>query len=246
MTTTAIIPTFNEERNIRGALDSLAAQTSRPSVIIVDGGSTDETLLRAYTLRHILPELDIEIYAHRDEACPTSQNYGAMMARPGILVFLGADVRLETDTFARIEREFAEHPGLLALTGLAIPFGAGSLCKLEYLVYYTAAHLFNRARLRFIANNTFLAVNRQFFIASGGFPLAENPDAIFAGRIPAARARVDVGIRYHVNGRRYNQLGFGGFNRYYNFCVENFLPWMHRLTVREVDTHEKVARRHLH
>lgn len=237
-----VIPTLNERANIRQILDCVYNQTRWPlETIVVDGGSTDETAEYALAFKQVMP---MRVFMHRDEICPKSQNFGASMAKGDVLLFLGADVIIPDDTIAKIEKVFESNSRLIAMTGLAIPFGTTPLCKIEYLLYYGLAKIFNEARLRFVANNTFFAIQRDAFIKLGGFPYVDNPDCLFANSVPIRQTAFKTDILYYVSGRRYNHLGFAGFNRYYNFCVENFLPWMHRLTIREKDTPEKVFARH--
>lgn len=245
MTISIIIPTLNEEKTILKSLVSLFHQTLKPKeIILVDGGSNDSTISKVKGLDYLFPDFNIKIFQHYGEICPSSQNFGALVSKGDILLFLGSDVILEPKTLQRVQNSFNKNPNLIALTGLAIPFNSTSSCTFEYLAYYFTAKLFQSSKLRFIANNTFLAVKRKYFVDIGGFPLVENPDCLFASAIPANQTELNLGIKYYVNARRFNKMGFFGFNRYYNFCIGNFAPFMNKFLVLEKDSIQKVISRH--
>ena len=85
-----IIPVLNEAANIVAALDALAPLRARGAeVIVVDGGSADETATLAK------PLADVVIASARGRA--TQMNAGAAIARGDVLLFLHADTRLPAD-----------------------------------------------------------------------------------------------------------------------------------------------------
>ena len=82
-----IIPTLNEEQNIGALADNL--QGTACEIILVDGGSSDRTILLAQ-------ELGLRV-----ECCTGGRaaqlNYGAACAKGRVLLFLHADTRLPQD-----------------------------------------------------------------------------------------------------------------------------------------------------
>ena len=82
-----IIPVLNEATNIVAALDALAPLRARGAeVIVVDGGSADDTVALAK------PLADRVITSARGRAI--QMNAGAAIARGDVLLFLHADTRL--------------------------------------------------------------------------------------------------------------------------------------------------------
>ncbi len=96
---TVIIPAFNEASNIRRAITS-ALQADADQVIVVDGGSTDETVSVA--------ESTGATTVTSEPGRAKQQNHGADLADGTILLFLHADCWLETDCIHQIRNAAAE------------------------------------------------------------------------------------------------------------------------------------------
>jgi rSAM/selenodomain-associated transferase 2 len=84
-----IVPTLNEERSIACLLDDVSMLEMPHEVIVVDGGSTDETV--AIAVRHGARVLR----ARRSRGAQLAA--GARAASAPVLCFLHADVRLHAD-----------------------------------------------------------------------------------------------------------------------------------------------------
>ena len=105
MRISVIMPVLDEGPGIVSALGALAAMRNRGAeVIVVDGGSADDTVVRAR------PLADLVIVAPRGRAA--QMNAGAARATGEVLVFLHADTRLP-DNADRLMLEALERTGRL-------------------------------------------------------------------------------------------------------------------------------------
>ncbi len=98
-TISVIIPTLNEEKTLGQTLSSLPV-TEIPEVIIVDGGSTDQTISIAEAFCANASHVRV-VTAPPGRA--RQMNEGAKAGRGDILLFLHADTRLPTKAQLMIE-----------------------------------------------------------------------------------------------------------------------------------------------
>jgi rSAM/selenodomain-associated transferase 2 len=94
MRLTVIIPALNESPNIAAAMAS-ARDAGFDEIIVVDGGSTDDTVANAATAYRVLTS---------PSGRAIQQNHGAAAATGDVLCFLHADCRLHPDS-GRLMRE---------------------------------------------------------------------------------------------------------------------------------------------
>lgn len=105
-----IIPTYNRQRWLSHAIDSVLGQTLPPfEVIVVDDGSSDETAagMAAY------PEIKY-IYQPR-QGPAAARNYGARLASGNWLAFLDSDDRWTETKLARQIAFLRRHPEMEAV-----------------------------------------------------------------------------------------------------------------------------------
>jgi rSAM/selenodomain-associated transferase 2 len=190
-----IIPVLDEAATIEAALPALAPLRARGAeVIVVDGGSHDDTAARA------APLADRVVTSARGRA--TQMNAGAAVVRGDVLLFLHADTRLPPDA-DRIVRE------ALARTGRAWGRFDVTIEGRHPLLPVVAAAMNARSRLTGITTgDQAMFVTRAAFVAAGRFPeIALMEDITFARTLKHISRPVSLRARVTTSGRRWEARG---------------------------------------
>jgi len=200
MRLTIVLPVLDEAEHIETTLAALAAwRAAGVEVVVVDGGSRDDTVARAR------PRCDTLIEAPRGRAA--QMNAGARVARGDVLLFLHADTRLPADAPALVESALAENRS-------AQPHAWGRFdVHIEgrsRLLPVVAALMNLRSRLTGIATgDQAMFMRRAAFDAVGGFPAQPLMEDIEISR----RLRRSVGrpaclrAKVRTSGRRWDRHG---------------------------------------
>jgi len=105
---TIVIPTLNEEKYLPQLLQDLAKQSYDGfTVIVVDGGSTDETVQLA---QQFAPQLTLQIIRARKKGVSHQRNLGGRAAQSPWILFMDADNRLPTYFLDGLRYHIARHP----------------------------------------------------------------------------------------------------------------------------------------
>ena len=87
-----IIPMYNAENTIAAALNSISNQTEgKFEVIVVNDGSTDNSLTEVYAFKKARPELYLTIIDKPHEGVSATRNTGLRIATGNYIAFLDAD-----------------------------------------------------------------------------------------------------------------------------------------------------------
>lgn len=196
MTTLSIIvPVLNEAENIVATLQALAPVRARGAeIIVVDGGSTDDTAARAAPLATFV------IAGPRGRA--VQMNVGAAIASADILLFLHADTRLPTDADRLIINGLAQSQRAWGRFDITIE-GRHPLLPLVS----TAMNL--RSRLTAITTgDQAMFMSRAAFAVAGGFPeIALMEDITFARSLKRVSRPLCLRTRVVTSGRRWEKRG---------------------------------------
>jgi rSAM/selenodomain-associated transferase 2 len=151
-----LIPTLNESGQIRCALSSAMGE-SDTEIVVVDGGSEDDTvpLAKAQGAR--------VLSSPRGRA--TQMNVGAVVARGEILLFLHADTRLPKGFAGEVRQILAN--GNVAAGAFRLCFD-GRLSPAMRFVQWTANIRARRFQMPFGDQGIFL--RKELFLRVGGFP----------------------------------------------------------------------------
>jgi rSAM/selenodomain-associated transferase 2 len=190
-----IIPCLDEAEGIAATLASLAPLRARGvEVIVVDGGSRDDTVARA------TPLADLVIAAPRGRA--RQMNAGAMRARGEILLFLHADSLLPdaadlliVDGLKRLRRGWGRFD--VAIAG-------------RHPLLRVVERLMNlRSRLTGIATgDQAIFVTRSLFTAAGDYPdIALMEDVALSKRLKRFGPPLCLNHRLTTSGRRWEKRG---------------------------------------
>jgi len=178
-----IATVLNEGDNIHHLMQGLIAQTRQPDeIVIVDGGSRDETVAIMQGYRDRLP-LRILVQA----GCNISQgrNRALHEAAGDIIAVVDAGVRLETDWLAQITQPLLDDAGVTVVAGF---FQADPTNTFEAAMGATVLPLLDEIQPdTFLPSSRSVAFRKQAALAIGGYPewLDYCEDLIFDLRLKA-------------------------------------------------------------
>jgi rSAM/selenodomain-associated transferase 2 len=188
-----IIPVLNEATIIKQTLSQLT-QYSEIEIIVVDGGSEDDTVAIAKSTAKVITVIG--------KGRAGQMNAGADVAQSDILLFLHADTQLPPNFSELVSKTLNQNQIIAGAFELAIDGSDISLRGIEMLI---------KVRSRFLSlpyGDQAIFISKQAFIEAGGFanlPIMEDFEFIQRiknkGKIAIAPAAVTT------SGRRWQKLG---------------------------------------
>jgi rSAM/selenodomain-associated transferase 2 len=187
MRISVIVPVLNEEKSIAATLIEL--QRLKPDeMIVVDGGSSDET-------REICQRFGIKLYLSRAGRA-AQMNFGAQWATGDVLVFLHADTRLPLSAFDDIRTALQDSKVLGGRFDLQLDNPRPLLKLVGFMISL-------RSRLSKVGTgDQAIFVRREIFQELGGYPdipLMEDVELSRAlkhrGAVACLRSRVTSSAR---------------------------------------------------
>jgi rSAM/selenodomain-associated transferase 2 len=187
-----IIPALNEAAGIAPTIAALRAQGTA-EIIVVDGGSTDDTVARAAGADRVLTA---------PPGRARQMNAGAAAATGDVLLFLHADCALEAGAVRAAETCLARHRVFAGCFSMRVQANG-----LAYRCIDAAATA--RVRLTGVAyGDQGLFLRRADFDRLGGFPaLRFMEDVYFSRRLRRAGRVVVLPQRIYVSPRRWQKVG---------------------------------------
>lgn len=150
-----VVPVLNEEKNIKKALEKLRSLKGNKEIIVVDGGSIDNTVSIARSYARV-------VLSSKGRAI--QMNTGAKLARGEIIWFVHSDSVLEVDSILEIEKE-------IELGFIGGGFSLYFYDSKSYFMRYIALTSNIRASLlKMFFGDQGIFIRRDKFIEVGGFP----------------------------------------------------------------------------
>ncbi len=190
-----VIPTLNEARALPALLRDLSHLTPPPQVVVVDGGSTDET-------REVAREAGAQvIWAPRGRG--TQMNVGAACLSTPWLLFVHADSRIPPKTRSALQ-DWLQSPPSHEAAHFAFELDArGPLWS-----FITVGQRLREALTGMAYGDQGLLLSRRRWEAVGGFPhlpLMEDVEMVLRLRRSGGLARIPAPLV--TSGRRYRRSG---------------------------------------
>ena len=160
-----IIPTYFEERALKGTLSSIERASSGHSTetIIVDGGSTDRTV-------DIANQFTQNIHVLDQRGIGLARNHGARHARGDVLVFLDSDTMVPENFFDELACTFSD-PRITGANCNVMPSPVSNPSRKERTYYKFWGKMRNTAyKVRPCGTgDNGIIVRREIFSKAGGF-----------------------------------------------------------------------------
>jgi glycosyltransferase involved in cell wall biosynthesis len=161
-----IVTVLNEGESIRRLMDSMAAQTLRPDeVVIVDGGSRDQTVAVLHEYETVLP---LRVLVEPGANISAGRNRAIAAAQGDIIAVTDAGVRLEPDWLARLTAPLLADPALGVVSGF---FHADASSVFEAAMGATVLPLAEELSPdSFLPSSRSVAFRKAAWERAGGYP----------------------------------------------------------------------------
>jgi len=160
-----IIPTLNEEKRLRKALDSLKKQTFQNyEVVIADGGSTDSTeeIAIEYGCKFV------DVPKTRPHDVSTAKNVGVDAADGDAIFLLDADMYLDPNAFEVIDEKY-DDPTVVGVALKVLPSDSTLFEILYYELNNVMAYIGNAVGIQELSYFSCHSYRTDAFKEVGGF-----------------------------------------------------------------------------
>jgi len=134
---TVLIPAWNESENVKATVQSVLNNTRQPDeVIVIDDGSTDDTLMHAKRMAAVYPNV-VKTLTKENGGKSSALNYGLTHVTGDVVIAIDGDTVLDPECIDAVARAFAD-PRVGAVAGKIVPANTNTLLEkyqhLEYLI----------------------------------------------------------------------------------------------------------------
>ena len=205
-----IIPTLNEEDNLKKLLQSIKSQDfDNYEIIVADAGSKDKT-------KKIAKEFNCNIVKGGSPA--KGRNTGAKSAKGNLFLFLDADVALKSNTLKKVLKEFKKK-NLKIATFFLLPSGKKKTPKFLFTFFYNIPIFLLEKGLPHAAMG--ILIDKKLFNKLGGFDekvtLAEDHDLARRAK-KLGKYGILKEAKLLVSSRRFKKEGWIGTYLKYLLC----------------------------
>lgn len=219
-----IIPTLNEERYLPKLLKDLTNQQfSLFEVIVVDGYSQDQTLIKANPFAR---KLNLSLFTNKSKGVSQQRNFGANKAQGQYLIFFDADVRLPKNFLSALSTQIKKNNGYLFTTRLDVNTNSQTQLALTELSNFII-EILNTLGKPF-APGFNIIIEHGLFTKLGGFDtslkLAEDHDLVQRARKLGVLLKILKSPVLYLSYRRPEKIG------YLSFVVQYVVSGLYTLT----------------
>lgn len=177
-----VVPIRDEEKTILALLERLNAQTRCPDeVVLVDGGSTDRTLMMVE--KFVSSRCPIRVIGVQQAYPGEGRNRGIEAARRDVIALTDAGVRPEPEWLERLCEPLERDPGIAVVYGTYEPITDSFFKECAALAYVPARLSSAKGHIRGPSIASTL-IRKEVWAAVGGFPpYRASEDLIFIERL---------------------------------------------------------------
>ncbi len=175
-----IVPCWNEEKTLAATVNSLLAleyPKEKLSVVIVNDGSTDDTLGEANRFAN---NPQVRIFSKENGGKYTALNLGIANSQSDLVGCLDADSFVEKDALLEVVKKFDENPSTMAVVPAMKVANPHNLLELMQAVEYTLGiffkKIFDNLSAISVLPGPFSVYRREIFSAIGPFRHAHNTE----------------------------------------------------------------------
>jgi len=144
---TVLVPSFNEERVIARSLESLLKQEyPKFEVIVIDDGSTDQTLARANELAGDYGTANVQVLRQPNRGKAAALNMGVSVARGELVLCMDADSELAPGTIAAMVSHFTDREVAAVAGNVKVRNRVNLWTRLQALEYIEGLNMVRQAQ----------------------------------------------------------------------------------------------------
>lgn len=229
-----IAPCLNEEKHLPTFLNSLLGQTFKDfELIIVDGGSTDKSLL---IIKDYFNKLNMKVLVDTTRNFGYIRNLGASHARGEIMLHANTDNYLEPTLLQKLSDFYRDHPETVSVSGRVYPLGTNIIAHISYQLFDFLRFIFTCTPMpikKYRPSGSFMSLRSSVFKEVGGYPcVTVNEDGLMGQKLDPYASKnhraVVFNLKFYVGHyvKKFEQMGGVQALLFYFYTLGNFAPML--------------------